>query len=516
MITRALISFILLITMHIVSGDPNDPYNTVQDGPFDVSSTWAGGNIPPQDALWQGQTVNINHDVTHSGNLFFQGVDALVNISDDASLHVTGQLRVANEMNFHVDGTIQTGTNFLWETDMTNSSFTGDATIITGNNLDINIGQFSPSSLQATIGNDMVINGTDIDIGPGLITIENDHRLTGGNTVNIDAEMDIGRDLSITNGPTTVYNGLVNIGRDLIKDGGSSMSFYSDLIVTGDTDLNSGEGGEIDFYIGPDAYYTTANYISTQGFDTRIDGEMDVRDGIIDMESGGVIDGNGIVGWDSFTATSSRLECADGTYYGNTSGSSGSVPPHNPIDLSTCGPGNFVLPVTFTTLTATQGSNATLIEWGTAVEKNNDRFEIQKSKTGHTFETIGTVQGAGNSAETLSYTFEDYEKNRSTVYYRIKQIDFDSEYSYSDVIHTAAPKSDVVVSPNPVKAGARLDIHHDEALTYYSLSTSQGDVVQQGDLQTNTITLPESIIPGLYILRIKTTNGFATQRIMVQ
>lgn len=503
---------LLLIVFHGISAAT---YTSAQNGAWNDGSTWVGGTAPPF-VMWNTtDEVNIDHEVTHSGDLIIEGKYTL-NINNGGAFKLTDGLTVRNEMKFNVNGTLETGTYFIWDGHNSLSNFTGDATINTGTNLTISNGQFSPGSLQATIGNDMNIIGLDIDIGTGLISIGNDHNVTGGNSVNIDADMDITRNFDISDGPATVYNGKITVGGDLIKEGGSSMSFYDDLVVNGKTDVRNGSGAGItDFYIGPNAYYTTSNYYSNGGFETDIDGEMDVRSGTIEMINGGLLEGDGDIGWNTFTATNSTMMCADGSSYG--SGYADSEPSDNPIDLGTCGPGNFVLPVTFTNLTATQKPHAVTIDWGTAVEKNNDRFEVQKSNDGDTFMTIGAVKGAGNSAEPLQYSFDDYEKSASTVYYRIKQIDFDGEFSYSMIIHTTPATKQLAVFPNPAKRGAKLTLtEQTDGLAYFSFSTSQGDIIQEGHVTNNTVTLPQNMEPGIYLLNIKTANSYSTQRIVVQ
>jgi len=73
------------------------------------------------------------------------------------------------------------------------------------------------------------------------------------------------------------------------------------------------------------------------------------------------------------------------------------------------------------------------LKWLTASESNNDRFEIYSSIDGKYWDFVGQVDGAGNSSETISY----YYKNKTTsslVYYRLKQIDYNGNFEYSNII----------------------------------------------------------------------------------
>ncbi|MCF8428146.1 MAG: T9SS type A sorting domain-containing protein [Bacteroidia bacterium] len=76
------------------------------------------------------------------------------------------------------------------------------------------------------------------------------------------------------------------------------------------------------------------------------------------------------------------------------------------------------------------------LNWVTASETNNQFFAIERSKDGSSFEEIGTIKGAGTSSKQSSYVFKDLlaEPNQSNLFYRIKQVDFDGKFSYSNVI----------------------------------------------------------------------------------
>jgi Secretion system C-terminal sorting domain len=74
-----------------------------------------------------------------------------------------------------------------------------------------------------------------------------------------------------------------------------------------------------------------------------------------------------------------------------------------------------------------------LLEWETATELNNQGFEIQRSQDNNIFSTIGFVKGNGTSSKNHSYHFTDKQIS-GKVYFRLKQVDFNGSYTYSDVI----------------------------------------------------------------------------------
>ena len=97
---------------------------------------------------------------------------------------------------------------------------------------------------------------------------------------------------------------------------------------------------------------------------------------------------------------------------------------------------NTPLPVDLTYFEALPRINHTaLLSWSTASEINNSHFEIERSYDGSTFETVGEVEGNGNSQHLIEYTFKDESISliQNTVFYRLKQVDFDGTSQYSDI-----------------------------------------------------------------------------------
>jgi Secretion system C-terminal sorting domain len=94
-------------------------------------------------------------------------------------------------------------------------------------------------------------------------------------------------------------------------------------------------------------------------------------------------------------------------------------------------------PSTPVVLAALQGSytNGTAkLNWGTQQESNSSHFEIERSSDGASFSSIGRVAAAGNSSRELAYKFDDIKVNAGTNYYRLKMVDKDGSFAYSNTI----------------------------------------------------------------------------------
>ncbi len=92
------------------------------------------------------------------------------------------------------------------------------------------------------------------------------------------------------------------------------------------------------------------------------------------------------------------------------------------------------------------------LTWVTATEINNDFFTVEKSANGKDFEPFGFVDGAGNSSSVLYYQTVDLYPYENISYYRLKQTDFDGQFSYSEIKAVRREKAEAPmfsVFPNP-------------------------------------------------------------------
>jgi hypothetical protein len=91
------------------------------------------------------------------------------------------------------------------------------------------------------------------------------------------------------------------------------------------------------------------------------------------------------------------------------------------------------VPVELTLFTALQLDTKIRLVWATATETNNFGFEIERKETGE-FKKIGFVEGNGTTTETQDYSFTDRNIIDGVYSYRLKQIDYDGTFEYSNVV----------------------------------------------------------------------------------
>jgi len=90
--------------------------------------------------------------------------------------------------------------------------------------------------------------------------------------------------------------------------------------------------------------------------------------------------------------------------------------------------------VELTSFYASVFSTDVILNWSTATELNNLGFEIQKKDINNVYSSIGFVNGNGTTNEPKIYTFTELNVVQGKYSYRLKQIDFDSVFAYSNII----------------------------------------------------------------------------------
>jgi parallel beta-helix repeat protein len=180
-------------------------------------------------------------------------------------------------------------------------------------------------------------------------------------------------------------------------------------------------------------------------------------------------------------------------------------------------------PVTWLTFYGLNAGEKNKLFWNTANETGNDHFEIERSTDGKSFEMIGSVNSIGVGGASYSYEDLQIEKGK-TYYYRIKQVDADKNYSYTEIIaiNTNGGLS-VNLFPNPAGNSATLNITSEEDTQYkYILQDVLGQVTSEHVIDiTKGVSQAQldfsNIANGMYILTIQSkTHTTSIIRLSIQ
>lgn len=145
------------------------------------------------------------------------------------------------------------------------------------------------------------------------------------------------------------------------------------------------------------------------------------------------------------------------------------------------------LPIELLTFTGEMNTKTKAVDlrWSTATEINNEKFLIQRSLDGEIFEDLGEMAGAGNSNSLLNYKFSDTKPVKGIAYYRLKQVDFDGKYAYSDLISITnnsvsivATDVEVKVYPNPSDGLIKISADTDEAEIHVHVISANGAIIK--------------------------------------
>ncbi|MEO6670927.1 MAG: T9SS type A sorting domain-containing protein [Ferruginibacter sp.] len=113
-----------------------------------------------------------------------------------------------------------------------------------------------------------------------------------------------------------------------------------------------------------------------------------------------------------------------------------------------------VVPLTMGPLRVQYREGKSNLSWQTFTETNVNRFEIERSTDASIFKNIGVVNAVGNTNNTAGYYFQDAKPTTGFNYYRLRILDEDGRFYYSNVVNVNAAINNVAIfqiSPNPFK-----------------------------------------------------------------
>ena len=174
------------------------------------------------------------------------------------------------------------------------------------------------------------------------------------------------------------------------------------------------------------------------------------------------------------------------------------------------------LPVKWTSFTVEAKPNTNLLAWTTATEINNDRFDIERSSNGKNFKTIETVKGQGDSFKNVDYNYEDLSPISGSNYYRLKQVDFDGKYEYSDVIRADNIVSRINIYPTTSYDYITIDMDEQQVASVIVFN-EVGQTIKDMTISEITTRIDISDLPnGMYFVQVNAQSGKEIKKIIKQ
>gem|GEM_PF-998669 len=172
------------------------------------------------------------------------------------------------------------------------------------------------------------------------------------------------------------------------------------------------------------------------------------------------------------------------------------------------------LPVEISTpLQARLQNQTALLTWRTETETHNAGFEIQRSQDGIQWQRIGWQAGQGTTTTPHAYTYTDENPLSGTSYYRLKQVDFDGNFSYSNIADLHYERNTPInIYPNPVREILHINTELPVQQILIFDTTGKSISPQMTNNAIDVSTLPE----GIYTLKITIGDGVFYEKILVK
>ena len=490
----------------------------------------SGSSVPTLNFTGSGKSIQISGTVTNS--------DHIININSGASISLATNLTTTRAFTVNSNSTFDASTYVLSGSGSFVLSNVATATLKTANTAGI-ASSGATGSIQTTTrtfnaGATYEYNGsTDQVTGTGLPT-----SLSGTLLVNNSSGVSLTNVTTTISGTLNFQSGtLLSNNNSLTLSGTVSNASSSNFVCTCTTSGPASSGGVTRtvttsgflFPVGPStSSYMPATIATSSGsapFTVRVLNLANANNASAAVQRMWNITGSGTASltlqWNASEEGGSFDPSGAlriGRYTGGTpswvevSASYNAGGPSATASISAWGTNFGVgtassLPIKLISFSATRQNNQAQLTFSTATEENNDFFAIERSGNGTDFRTIGKVNGAGTTTSIQNYTFTDETPLSGINYYRLKQVDFDGQFTYSPVVNVVFDnKAGIRLAPTPVQDQLRVELDEmfqDDA--QWQLYDFAGRLVQTGVLSAENMVFNVevgSLTPGNYVIRV--------------
>ena len=168
------------------------------------------------------------------------------------------------------------------------------------------------------------------------------------------------------------------------------------------------------------------------------------------------------------------------------------------------------LPVTWLYFRGKTVAKDNILDWATANEQSSKQFDVERSFNGSSFSRIGVVQSVGNSNQATTYQYIDHDierLNNEIMFYRLKQIDTDGHFKYSNIVrltYKASGENKSIVYPNPTEGSVTILIGENSLIgTTAVLYDTNGRLLENIKITANSQQVNlKNYVNGTYFIRL--------------
>lgn len=186
------------------------------------------------------------------------------------------------------------------------------------------------------------------------------------------------------------------------------------------------------------------------------------------------------------------------------------------LPFPTCG----VVPVKLIGFSGKTNDQINNLYWTTTSEENFSHFEVERSNDGSTYNSFARLNSKGSFGRGATYSLNDAYPFAGYSFYRLKMIDKDGSFSYSDIVRLETSRKSVALTmlyPNPVKDQLNIQIQSDKTQSLsVSLTDMSGKLIMSNTLNVSTglnnrMLNLNQLASGIYLLQYKNAEGFNTE-----
>ena len=216
--------------------------------------------------------------------------------------------------------------------------------------------------------------------------------------------------------------------------------------------------------------------------------------------------------------TYKNLACSTGNIIAVLTPRTGSCAATDCLSTIFRGPGSGVMPVKLSSFSAVRSKQVVSINWSTESEIDAKEFIVERAE-GTEFRSAGTIPSNGNSSTKKSYSFSDKNENVGNTYYRLKNVDLNGKFTYSQIrtVKGYGVTDDVTVFPNPARSNSKISLNGVAANSSIQLIDFSGKVLR--NINSNTVNSLDlsGVKNGTYLIRIvdKATSEIVNKKLTV-
>lgn len=168
-----------------------------------------------------------------------------------------------------------------------------------------------------------------------------------------------------------------------------------------------------------------------------------------------------------------------------------------------------ILPIELSSFDVSCQDGQAEVIWTTASEFNNDYFTLSKSVDGEQYNEVARISGAGNSNQTIEYTYSDEARHDAPVYYRLSQTDYDgATESYLPSLFTGCDQDELFIG---IEQGNNIRIRGEFIQSVEVLDAmGRSILVHENTSKSTSILIPSKTNKGIYLVKVLDTHGKMT------